>query len=126
MALLCILIHSHSLLCTRMHHGTRMHWLALACTLTPFSFPSPQEARGQEASQQLGTGDRSAKIRTYNFKDGRVTDHRVGLVLYKLSEVLKGEALGELVDAMGREERRRRAEELVGAMGGRARGGEGG
>ena len=48
---------------------------------------------------QVGTGDRSERIRTYNFPQGRVTDHRIGLTLYKLDAVLNG-ALDELVDAL--------------------------
>lgn len=52
-----------------------------------------------ERRSQVSTGDRSAKIRTYNFPQGRVTDHRIGLTLYKLSEIMNGE-LDELVDAM--------------------------
>jgi peptide chain release factor 1 len=47
----------------------------------------------------VGTGDRSAKIRTYNFPQGRVTDHRIGLTLYRLQEVLDGD-LDELVEAL--------------------------
>jgi peptide chain release factor 1 len=49
---------------------------------------------------QIGTGDRSERIRTYNFPQGRVSDHRINLTLYKLPEVIEGEALGELVDAL--------------------------
>lgn len=49
---------------------------------------------------QVGSGDRSERIRTYNFPQGRVTDHRINLTLYKLDEVLSGEALDELVDAL--------------------------
>ena len=48
---------------------------------------------------QVGTGERSEKIRTYNFKDGRITDHRIGLTLYKIEAVLEGE-LDELIDAL--------------------------
>jgi peptide chain release factor 1 len=48
---------------------------------------------------QVSTGDRSAKIRTYNFPQGRVTDHRIGLTLYQLHEVLEGK-LDELVEAL--------------------------
>jgi peptide chain release factor 1 len=48
---------------------------------------------------QVSTGDRSAKIRTYNFPQGRVTDHRIGLTLYRLQDVLEGD-LEELVDAL--------------------------
>ena len=47
----------------------------------------------------MGTGDRSERIRTYNFPQGRVTDHRIGLTLYKLDAVLHGE-LQELIDAL--------------------------
>ncbi len=49
---------------------------------------------------QVGTGDRSERIRTYNFPQGRVTDHRIGLTLYKLDQVLAGEALDEIIDAL--------------------------
>jgi len=49
---------------------------------------------------QVGSGDRSERIRTYNFPQGRVTDHRINLTLYKLDQVLSGEGLDELVDAL--------------------------
>ncbi|MCV6574826.1 MAG: peptide chain release factor 1 [Cohaesibacter sp.] len=49
---------------------------------------------------QVGSGDRSERIRTYNFPQGRVTDHRINLTLYKLDRVLAGEGLPELVDAL--------------------------
>jgi peptide chain release factor 1 len=49
---------------------------------------------------QVGTGDRSERIRTYNFPQGRVTDHRINLTLYKLDQVLSGEALDELIEAL--------------------------
>lgn len=59
-----------------------------------------QEAeRARERKLQVGTGDRSAKIRTYNFPQGRVTDHRIGLTLYRLQEILDGD-LDELVEAL--------------------------
>lgn len=49
---------------------------------------------------QVGSGDRSERIRTYNFPQGRVTDHRINLTLHKLDQVLAGEALDELIDAL--------------------------
>ena len=49
---------------------------------------------------QVGSGDRSERIRTYNFPQGRVTDHRIGLTLYKLPEIISGEALDEVIDAL--------------------------
>jgi peptide chain release factor 1 len=48
----------------------------------------------------VGSGDRSERIRTYNFPQGRVTDHRINLTLHKLPEILEGPGLGELIDAL--------------------------
>jgi peptide chain release factor 1 len=66
-----------------------------------------QEAELSEARRgQIGGGGRSEKIRTYNYKENRVTDHRIGLTLYHLDRVLQGE-LDELVDALAADERTR-------------------
>jgi peptide chain release factor 1 len=59
----------------------------------------------------VGSGDRSERIRTYNFPQGRVTDHRINLTLYKLDAILEGPGLGELVDALVAEDE---AERLAG------------
>lgn len=56
--------------------------------------------RSADRRGQVGSGDRSERIRTYNFPQGRVTDHRINLTLYKLPQVIAGEALQELVDAL--------------------------
>ena len=56
--------------------------------------------RAQDRRGQVGSGDRSERIRTYNFPQNRVTDHRINLTLYKLPQVMEGEALGEVVDAL--------------------------
>jgi peptide chain release factor 1 len=56
--------------------------------------------RAAERKGQVGSGDRSERIRTYNFPQGRVTDHRINLTLHKLDQVLEGEALDELVGAL--------------------------
>ena len=53
----------------------------------------------------VSTGDRSAKIRTYNFPQGRVTDHRINLTLYKLEEILNGSLL-EIIEALKLEDQR--------------------
>ena len=58
-----------------------------------------QEAISAERRNQVGSGDRSAKIRTYNFPQGRVTDHRIGLTLYRLDAIMDGE-LDEIVEAI--------------------------
>jgi peptide chain release factor 1 len=66
-----------------------------------------QAAELSEARRgQIGGGGRSEKIRTYNFKENRVSDHRIGLTLHKLDRVLMGE-LDELVDALAGDERAR-------------------
>lgn len=57
-------------------------------------------ARSAERKEKVGSGDRSERIRTYNFPQGRVTDHRINLTLYKLPQVIAGEAIGELIDAL--------------------------
>jgi peptide chain release factor 1 len=56
--------------------------------------------RATERKLQVGSGDRSERIRTYNFPQGRVTDHRINLTLYNLPKVIEGEALGEVIDAL--------------------------
>jgi peptide chain release factor 1 len=57
-------------------------------------------ARAANRKIQVGSGDRSERIRTYNYPQGRVTDHRINLTLYKLPEIVEGEALGEIIDAL--------------------------
>ncbi|HEY2541137.1 MAG TPA: peptide chain release factor 1 [Stellaceae bacterium] len=57
-------------------------------------------ARAAERRSQVGTGDRSERIRTYNYPQGRVTDHRINFTLYKIDRVLNGEALDEIIDAL--------------------------
>jgi peptide chain release factor 1 len=56
--------------------------------------------RAAQRRGQIGTGDRSERIRTYNFPQGRVTDHRINLTLYKLDRVLSGESLDEVIEAL--------------------------
>ena len=69
------------------------------------------EAQGEEAEARkamVGSGDRSERIRTYNFPQGRVTDHRIGLTLHRLPEILEGGGLSELVDALIAEDQAKR------------------
>ena len=65
-------------------------------------------ARAAERKGQVGSGDRSERIRTYNFPQGRVTDHRINLTLYNLPEVIDGGGLDPLIDALAAEDQARR------------------
>ena len=58
------------------------------------------DERAQERKGQVGSGDRSERIRTYNFPQGRVSDHRINLTLYKLDRLIMGEGLDEIIDAL--------------------------
>jgi peptide chain release factor 1 len=70
----------------------------LRARLYEIELAKQQQAIGADRRSQVGTGDRSEKIRTYNFKENRVTDHRIGLTLYQLDRILEGE-LGEMISA---------------------------
>jgi len=70
-----------------------------------------EAAQGAEAEARramVGSGDRSERIRTYNFPQGRVTDHRINLTLHRLPEILEGPGLGELIDALIAEDQAKR------------------
>ena len=56
--------------------------------------------RAEERAGQVGSGDRSERIRTYNYPQGRVTDHRINLTLYKLDKIVAGDELSEVIDAL--------------------------
>ena len=64
--------------------------------------------RAAERKSQVGSGDRSERIRTYNFPQGRVTDHRINLTLHKLEKILAGDGLDEMVEALIREDQAQR------------------
>ena len=63
--------------------------------------------RAADRRSQIGSGDRSERIRTYNFPQGRVTDHRINLTLYKLDEMMQGLVLDEIIDALTAEHQAR-------------------
>ncbi|MGY8996081.1 MAG: peptide chain release factor 1 [Alphaproteobacteria bacterium] len=68
--------------------------------------------RAADRKSQVGSGDRSERIRTYNFPQGRVTDHRINLTLYKLDEVISGSALDEVIEPLIAEDQAARLAEL--------------
>ncbi len=70
------------------------------------------KARATERKELIGSGDRSERIRTYNFPQGRVTDHRINLTLYNLDKILAGDGLGEIVEALITEDQASRLAEL--------------
>ena len=76
-----------------------------------------EAARAAERKSQVGSGDRSERIRTYNFPQGRVTDHRIGLTLYKIDKVMSGEALDEIIDALLAEDQAARLAAVEGPSG---------
>ena len=58
------------------------------------------DERSANRKEQVGSGDRSERIRTYNYPQGRVTDHRINLTLYKLDRIITGECLDEVIDPL--------------------------
>jgi peptide chain release factor 1 len=66
----------------------------LRSRLLDMKLAEQESERARQRKTQVGTGDRSAKIRTYNFPQGRVTDHRIGLTLHRLPEILNGDLDG--------------------------------
>jgi peptide chain release factor 1 len=69
--------------------------------------------RAANRKTQVGSGDRSERIRTYNFPQGRVSDHRINLTLYKILQIMEGEALDDLIDALTSEDQAARLSEAT-------------
>ena len=85
----------------RSQHRNRAKAMALLRTkLYDLERRKRESERAAERRGQVGSGDRSERIRTYNFPQGRVSDHRINLTLHKLPQVMEGEALGEIIDAL--------------------------
>jgi peptide chain release factor 1 len=82
------------------HQNRRLAMQVLRSRLFEMERDKAASARAAQRRDQVGSGDRSQRIRTYNFPQGRVTDHRIGLTLHKLDEVLQATALDELIDAL--------------------------
>ncbi|HJZ43918.1 MAG TPA: peptide chain release factor 1 [Hyphomicrobiaceae bacterium] len=86
------------------HQNRRLAMQVLRSRLYEQERQRAADTRAAQRKGQVGSGDRSQRIRTYNFPQGRVTDHRIGLTLHKLDEVLAGTALDEMIDALAAEE----------------------
>jgi len=82
------------------HQNRAMAMQVLRARLYDQQREARDSARAEARSAQVGSGDRSERIRTYNFPQGRVTDHRINLTLYKLDKVMEGEALDEIIEAL--------------------------
>ncbi len=96
----------------RSQHKNRARAMALLkARLYDAERSAKDAARAADRKSQVGSGDRSERIRTYNFPQGRVTDHRINLTLHKLTEVLEGPGLTEIIDALVAEDE---AERLAG------------
>jgi peptide chain release factor 1 len=87
----------------------------LRARLYEMALRSQQEELAADRRAQVGTGERSEKVRTYNFPQGRVTDHRIKLTTHRLDEVLEGD-LDDLTDALAADERRRALEAQAAAV----------
>ncbi len=86
---------------SRSQHQNRVEAMKmLRARLYDIERQKAESQRSAERKGQIGSGDRSERIRTYNFPQGRVTDHRINLTLYKLDQVLAGDALDEVIDAL--------------------------
>lgn len=82
------------------HQNRRLAMQVLRSRVYELERERADTARAQARKGQVGSGDRSQRIRTYNFPQGRVTDHRINLTLHKLDTVLDGSSLDELIDAL--------------------------
>lgn len=93
------------------HKNREKAWRILRSRVYEYYASQKRRERDQLRRHMIGSGDRSEKIRTYNFPQNRVTDHRIGLSLYSLDRILAGD-MDELVEALKDYERRRRLQNL--------------
>ena len=96
----------------RSQHKNRARAMSLlAAKILSLQREQQAQERAEQRRLQVGSGDRSERIRTYNFPQGRVTDHRIGLTLFKLDQILQGELL-HLVEPLQREDQADRMQSL--------------
>jgi peptide chain release factor 1 len=82
------------------HENRRKAMINLKAKLYDMQRQALDDARSDARKSQVGSGDRSERIRTYNFPQGRVTDHRINLTLYNLAKVIEGEALDDVINPL--------------------------
>ncbi len=86
------------------HKNRDKAWKIMRAKLYDMERQKLADERSENRKSQVGSGDRSERIRTYNFPQGRVTDHRIGLTLHKLDQILAGDGLEEVVGALIQED----------------------
>jgi peptide chain release factor 1 len=94
------------------HRNKARAMMILRARLYEIERQARDSARSGERRAQVGSGDRSERIRTYNFPQNRVTDHRIGLTVYKLDQVITGEALDEIIEPLIAEDQAARLAEI--------------
>jgi len=96
------------------HKNKAQAMKVLAARLYEQERDAVQSEEAEARKSMVGSGDRSERIRTYNYPQGRVTDHRINLTLHKLPEIIEGTALGEMIDALIAEDEASRLANLDG------------
>lgn len=94
------------------HKNREKAWKIMRAKLYDMERQKLAEERSEDRKSQVGSGDRSERIRTYNFPQGRVTDHRIGLTLHKLDQILAGDGLSEVVSALIAEDQAAKLSEM--------------
>ena len=82
------------------HNNRRKAMATLKARLYDMQRQALDSARSDARKAQVGSGDRSERIRTYNYPQGRVTDHRINLTLYNLPKIMEGEALDDVIEPL--------------------------
>jgi peptide chain release factor 1 len=82
------------------HENRRKAMKVLQARLYDLQRTALDTARAEARKEQVGSGDRSERIRTYNWPQGRVSDHRINLTLYNLPKIVEGEALDDIINAL--------------------------
>jgi len=99
------------------HENRRKAMINLKAKLYDMQRQALDDARSDARKSQVGSGDRSERIRTYNFPQGRVTDHRINLTLYNLAKVIEGEALDDVINPLIAEDQAARLASLEDSFG---------